>query len=195
VFATADARESAEVKYVSYGSVVKLQHVKSGYRLHSHEVAYGSGSGQQSVTATPREDDHGSFWVVKAADAEEEPGQGTPIPCGSRIRLEHLLTKKNLHSHDHASPYGSYEVSAYGNDGLGDSGDDFELLCYPDSSVWQRFATVSLRHIATNRFLQANQKSVYGQPIQGQIEVSATPKKSGNTQWKTNEGIYYVERD
>ena len=33
--------------FVTCGSVLKLQHVKLGVRLHSHEVNYGSGSGQQ----------------------------------------------------------------------------------------------------------------------------------------------------
>jgi len=185
-----------EVKYVSYGSVVKLQHIKTGFRLHSHEIAYGSGSGQQSVTGTSREDDHGSFWLVKAADGVEEPTQGTPVACGSKLRLQHLHTKRNLHSHDHSSPFGNFEVSAYGaGDGQGDSLDDWELMCLPDSSMWQRFATVSFRHVSTGRFLQANQQGAFGPPISGQIEVSAVKKKSGNTQWKTNEGIYFVERD
>ena len=32
---------------VTCGSALKLQHVKTNVRLHSHEVNYGSGSGQQ----------------------------------------------------------------------------------------------------------------------------------------------------
>ena len=32
---------------VTCGSVLKLQHVRTNVRLHSHEVSYGSGSGQQ----------------------------------------------------------------------------------------------------------------------------------------------------
>lgn len=35
---------------LTYGSVVKLQHVDSKYFLHSHQINWGSGSGQQSVT-------------------------------------------------------------------------------------------------------------------------------------------------
>ena len=33
--------------FVTCGSVLKLQHAQLGVRLHSHEVNYGSGSGQQ----------------------------------------------------------------------------------------------------------------------------------------------------
>jgi len=33
--------------YVTCGSVLKLLNVRSNVRLHSHDVKYGSGSGQQ----------------------------------------------------------------------------------------------------------------------------------------------------
>jgi hypothetical protein len=36
-----------EYDYVTCQSVLKLQNVNSGARLHSHDVKYGSGSGQQ----------------------------------------------------------------------------------------------------------------------------------------------------
>ncbi|KAI3686347.1 hypothetical protein L1987_80022 [Smallanthus sonchifolius] len=38
---------------ITYGSVIKLMHEKTKFRLHSHDVPYGSGSGQQSVTGFP----------------------------------------------------------------------------------------------------------------------------------------------
>lgn len=37
----------ADFKYVTCGSVLKLLNPKHNVRLHSHEVKYGSGSGQQ----------------------------------------------------------------------------------------------------------------------------------------------------
>lgn len=36
-----------EFKYITCGSVLKLVNPKHNVRLHSHEVKYGSGSGQQ----------------------------------------------------------------------------------------------------------------------------------------------------
>uniref|UniRef100_V5HAV7 Putative secreted stromal cell-derived factor 2 n=1 Tax=Ixodes ricinus TaxID=34613 RepID=V5HAV7_IXORI len=39
-----------ELRYVTCGSVLKLQNTEHGVRLHSHDIKYGSGSGQQSVT-------------------------------------------------------------------------------------------------------------------------------------------------
>lgn len=49
---------------VTCGSVIKLKHVATGVRLHSHQVTYGSGSGQQSVTGYPHADDPNSLWLV-----------------------------------------------------------------------------------------------------------------------------------
>lgn len=48
---------------VTYGSVLKLMHEKTRFRLHSHDVPYGSGSGQQSVTGFPGVDDSNGYWV------------------------------------------------------------------------------------------------------------------------------------
>lgn len=53
---------------VTCGSVVKLLHVGTQYRLHSHEIPYGSGSGQQSVTSFPRGDDANSYWIVRGTE-------------------------------------------------------------------------------------------------------------------------------
>jgi len=39
-------------------------HERTKFRLHSHEVPYGSGSGQQSVTGFPTGDDSNSYWVI-----------------------------------------------------------------------------------------------------------------------------------
>lgn len=48
---------------VTYGTVLKLMHERTKCRLHSHDVPYGTGSGQQSVTGFPSVDDSNSYWV------------------------------------------------------------------------------------------------------------------------------------
>ena len=46
-----------------------------------------------------------------------------PIKCGQSIRLTHLQTSRNLHSHHFQSPLShNLEVSAFGEDGEGDEG-------------------------------------------------------------------------
>ena len=65
--------------------------------------SYGTGSGQQSVTGYPDGDDSNSLWVVRPALGEAHP-QGTRVSKGMRIRLQHLETRRWLHSHSHLSP-------------------------------------------------------------------------------------------
>lgn len=52
------------------GTVLKLMNTELRLRLHSHDVKYGSGSGQQSVTAVELSDDHNSHWLVRSPQAE-----------------------------------------------------------------------------------------------------------------------------
>lgn len=52
---------------VTCGSTIKLANKVTNYRLHSHGVSYGSGSGQQSVTGFSERDDPNSFWMIRAA--------------------------------------------------------------------------------------------------------------------------------
>ena len=54
-----------QYEYVTCGSVLKLYNTLSAVRLHSHDVKYGSGSGQQSVTGVDSSDDHNSYWQVR----------------------------------------------------------------------------------------------------------------------------------
>ena len=56
-------------------------------RLHSHDVKYGSGSGQQSVTAVPNKDDHNSHWQIVGVNAQNECTRGQPVACGATIRF------------------------------------------------------------------------------------------------------------
>ena len=47
----------------------------------------------------------------------------TVVKCGDKIRLQHLATKRNLHSHLFQSPIThNQEVSAFGEGGDGDTG-------------------------------------------------------------------------
>lgn len=115
--------------YVTCGSVIKLKNADYNVRLHSHDVKYGTGSGQQSVTATEIQEDINSHWQIKGGTGKVCP-RGQPVKCGSTIRLEHVETKKNLHSHNFQSPLsGNQEISCYGEKGEGDSGDNWMVVC------------------------------------------------------------------
>lgn len=54
---------AAKASFVTCGSVVKLLNVDYRSRLHSHDVKYGTGSGQQSVTGVETSDDV-NCWII-----------------------------------------------------------------------------------------------------------------------------------
>ena len=86
-----------EFEGVTCGSLIKLANKANGFRLHSHEIKYGSGSGQQSVTGFPRGNDPNSYFKVDLARGEGE--RGATIPCNELVTLTHVKTGKRLHSH------------------------------------------------------------------------------------------------
>ncbi|XP_029175286.1 stromal cell-derived factor 2 [Nylanderia fulva] len=181
-------------QHVTCGSVVKLVNVDYNVRLHSHEIKYGSGSGQQSVTGTNVKEDGNSYWLVKA-ESGKQCIRGKPIRCGEIIRLEHTTTKKNLHSHLVSSPLsGKQEVSAYGDHrGEGDTGDNWMLMCNND--FWERDDTIKLKHIDTETYLAVSGRA-YSSPINGQLEVmSEYSPNSAHIQWMTMEGLFIHPND
>ncbi|EDV47867.1 stromal cell-derived factor 2 [Drosophila erecta] len=183
---------ATESNVVTCGSILKLLNSDYSFRLHSHDVKYGSGSGQQSVTGVEQKEDVNSHWVIKAQTGELCE-RGEPIACGSTVRLEHLSTKKNLHSHHFSSPLsGEQEVSAYGTDGLGDTGDHWEVVCSNEN--WMRSAHVRLRHIDTGMYLGMSGRS-YGRPISGQMEIVGVHKPQHGTRWTTAEGLFIVPKE
>lgn len=185
------------VKVVTYGSTIKLEHVASKHRLHSHKIAYGSGSGQQSVTGFPDGGDPGSFWVIKGAHRAVRKVAGAVVQCGDTIRLQHLATGNNLHSHEHRAPMNrDYEVSAYADESSesarwrdGDTGDNWIVDCTTKGS-WKRFEEIRLHHADTDTYLTSSTKLKFGHPIEDQLQVSSAGRKNKQSLWKTNEGFY-----
>ncbi|RLN87518.1 hypothetical protein BBJ28_00012560 [Nothophytophthora sp. Chile5] len=199
-------------EHVTCGSSIKLVHEASRFRLHSHEIAYGGGSGQQSVTAHVSRNDVNSYWLVKEGDSEAVCEVGTPVACGASVRLEHIQTRRNLHTHNFKAPLTSkhLEVSAFGVAGEGDAMDSWVVECQEnmqctaadqceDDGLWKRGELVRLRSRATNQLLLTSALARFDDsncprcPINGQQEVSATSARSDDTLWFAGEGIYVTE--
>jgi len=178
--------DETEITSVTCGSVFKLRHISSGFRLHSHKVSYGSGSGQQSITGFEGADDQNSFWVVKGPHGTHCP-QGKLLKHGDVIRIQHLTSKKNLHSHTHRSPFTKQnEVSGYLEGEEGDTGDHWKIEMKSGSGEWLRGEPVYFLHIDTNAYLHANPTMKFQHPIPGQIEITGfTPKSNKDNEWKT----------
>ena len=120
---------------LAYGMQLKLQHKRTGCRLHSHDFRYPGGTRQQQVTGFYGEDDN-DWWRIKAAHGEAEPLAGTHVEDGDVIRLQHVATGRNLHSHSIASPVtNQQEVSAFGEGGHGDT------TCNSGACGWGRTTT------------------------------------------------------
>eukprot|EP00795_Rhopilema_esculentum_P008083 gene8083-13998_t len=162
--------------------------MRQNVRLHSHDVKYGSGSGQQSVTGTEQIEDHNSYWTVRGKH-QGHCNRGEPVKCGEVIRLQHLSTKRNLHSHLFQSPISrNQEVSAFGENGNGDTGDNWEVVC--KSKKWKRDEKIKFKHTDTGMYLQATGEQ-YGRPIAGQREiVGAHYGDDPGCLWIASEGVY-----
>ena len=124
---------------VGYGSVISLRHKATSSYLHSHHAYYPSGSHQQQVTAYGFPDANSSFRIVPkhGHNMTEINLESTFIPLrhGDKIRLEHVATRRYLHSHNVPAPVSinkehHFEVSCYGSplDGIGDTNDDWIVL-------------------------------------------------------------------
>ncbi|GFH09972.1 uncharacterized protein HaLaN_05207, partial [Haematococcus lacustris] len=84
-------------------------HVATGFRLHSHEVAYSRGSQQQSVTAYPTADDGNSLWSITGT-------LDTPCLPGSSIKKgepQHQWCSSAPHS-----PKGAADLQQQHEEGL-----------------------------------------------------------------------------
>ncbi len=76
----------------------------------------------------------------------------TPIKCDSVIRLFHVTTRRNLHSHNYPSPLSNnQEVSAYGEDGVGDEGDRWKVVCTTKNDYWLRKDSIRFQHVVTGK--------------------------------------------
>ncbi|KAL6334455.1 hypothetical protein AAG906_015648 [Vitis piasezkii] len=164
-------------------------HERTRFRLHSHDVPYGSGSGQQSVTAFPNVDDSNSYWIVRPLLGSSSK-QGDSIKSGTIIRLQHMRTRKWLHSHLHASPIsGNLEVSCYGEDDNSDTGDNWRLEIEGSGKTWKQDQRVRLLHVDTGGYLHSHDKK-YTRIAGGQQEVCGVRDKRADNVWLAVEGVY-----
>ncbi|WOK94037.1 hypothetical protein Cni_G02739 [Canna indica] len=183
------AAVSANDVEITYGSVLKLMHERTKHRLHSHDLPYGSGSGQQSVTGSPDVYDSNSYWIVRP-QPDSSARQGDTIENGAIIRLQHMTTRSWLHSHLYASPLsGNLEVSCYGGDDQSDTGDFWHLEIESSGKTWRKEQRVRLRHVDTGGYLHSHDKK-YNRIAGGQQEVCGVREKHRDNVWLAAEGVY-----
>ncbi|KAK7172689.1 hypothetical protein R3I93_002724 [Phoxinus phoxinus] len=173
--------------YVTCGSLIKLMNTRHSVRLHSHDVKYGSGSGQQSVTGVDSAEDANSYWRIRGKP-DSVCQRGVPVRCGEAIRITHMKTGRNLHSHHFSSPLSNHqEVSAFGENGEGDDLDVWSVQC--STTYWEREDAVRFKHVGTEVFLSVTGEQ-FGHPIRGQREVHGMPSPNNHNYWKVMEGVF-----
>jgi dolichyl-phosphate-mannose-protein mannosyltransferase len=108
-------------EYVAYGSVITLKNRRAGGGLlHSHPHLYPEDVGvvQQQITAYSHKDDNNKFLIKPAQEniSFDSTSPITFVKSGDIIVLEHIMTKRNLHSHVVKAPLTSrhFQVTGYG---------------------------------------------------------------------------------
>lgn len=164
------------------------------HRLHSFDVNYGTGSGQQAVVGSTQENSGQSLWVVRSG-GPEGCAQGQPIDAATEIRLQHAQTGKWLHSHLFPSPLtgGQHqEVSCFGSAEESDTGDVW-FVEWDDGKQkhWMKDMPIRIKHKDTGAYL-SNHGKTYPRPIAGNSEVFAVKNKKGKEQtFSAGEGVYF----
>mmetsp|Transcript_8176 Transcript_8176/g.7770 ORF Transcript_8176/g.7770 Transcript_8176/m.7770 type:complete len:141 (-) Transcript_8176:9-431(-) len=113
-------------------------------------------------------------------------------------------TYKNLHSHEFESPVSKRsEVSAFGENGVGDSGDNWIIEC-KDGLNGDKITGRTLfylKHKISGNYLYTDARSMFTRqncmncPIIGQAEVSGTRAKNKNGLWKIVGGYFFSHDD
>lgn len=177
---------AALTQQVTFGRTLKLSHVFTGYTLHSHPATYGhpGSSGQQQVTCFGGSDDN-DLWAIAGPDGTD-PGYraGQAVRHGDVVRLRHVLTGRNLHSHSgHPSPVTrQQEVTAYGENGVGD-GNDSWVVEVDGGGTWTAARRVRLVHVATGVALHSHAGASHDRWTSGQQEVTGFPGRDNNDWW------------
>jgi hypothetical protein len=175
---------------VRYGTAFQLRHLSTGRALHSHPhpwVHPGS-SGQQQVTCYAG-GDFNDEWRVRGANGEPVSLRaGTPVLDGDTIRLEHVATGRNLHSHPgYPSPVtGQQEISCFGTDGVGDGGDNWRVEV-DGGGGWLAGSRVRLIHLDTGVALHSHVGQSSPAWTFGQQEVTGYAARDDNDWWSTSD--------
>ncbi|ODV96377.1 hypothetical protein PACTADRAFT_49736 [Pachysolen tannophilus NRRL Y-2460] len=100
-----------------------------GGLLHSHVQGYPYGSLQQQVTTYSHKDSNNDwkFEFGRTTDRSDLNDELAYILEGSTVRVQHVMTGRNLHTHFLKPPVSKsgWEVSCYGNETIGDEKDDW----------------------------------------------------------------------
>ncbi|CAH1126628.1 unnamed protein product [Ceutorhynchus assimilis] len=181
---------------VAYGAIVTLKnHRTGGGYLHSHFHLYpeGMGARQQQITTYTHKDDNNK-WLIKKYNLEET-NTIEIVHSGDLVRLEHIATKRNLHSHKEQAPVTKkhYQVTGYGENGTGDANDVWRILI--EGSKDRSEITAVTSKLKFVHYLQSCVLTTSGKQLPKwayeQQEVSCNPNlRDPHALWNVEENIF-----
>lgn len=194
---------SSSPAHLAYEAEVTIKNNRiGGAYLHSHWHLYpeGIGARQQQVTTYSHKDSNNK-WLIKRSPTHQRPDD-IFVRDGDLVRLEHVITKRNLHSHFEQAPITKrhYQVTCYGENGLGDANDIWRIHKENYLGVSQspddddRIYTVKTRfkliHYLTNCALHGHSKQLPKWAYE-QLEVTCNPKlHDRNNYWNIEDNFY-----
>ncbi|KAK9877554.1 hypothetical protein WA026_018660 [Henosepilachna vigintioctopunctata] len=183
-------------RYVAYGATITFKnHKTGGGYLHSHYHLYpeGVGARQQQITTYTHKDDNNK-WIIKRYNSKITD-EVEIVRSGDLIRLEHLATKRNLHSHKEHAPITKkhYQVTGYGENGTGDINDVWKVSIINGKDGDEiKTVTSKLKFV---HYLQSCVLTTSGKQLPKwayeQQEVSCNPNlRDPNGIWNVEENIF-----
>ena len=160
-----------------------------GGLLHSHIQTYPIGSTQQQVTCYHYKDDNNEWTILPIwEESSYDPNSEIRfLKNGDFLRLNHVPTTRNLHSHSVLAPVTTldYEVSCYGNQTVGDNHDYWrvevvdDLKRGPDVDRIHSLTTrLRFRHKVLGCYLKAANVNL---PQWGFKQIEVTCDKNNNS--------------
>ncbi|OQV17106.1 Protein O-mannosyl-transferase 2 [Hypsibius exemplaris] len=187
---------------VAYGAMIALKNTKgNGAYLHSHPHPYPleqspRGNLQQQVTCYTHKDDHNIWQIRKIDDAGviAVTSDVQLIQHGDLVRLTHITTGRNLHSHKVSAPITKiqFQVTGYGFNGSGDVNDLWQVDIEngrPHQPIQTMITHFRLVHYATKCILQSGTKQLPTWAF-NQLEVTCNPR-SKKTDYDSQ--LFHVE--
>ncbi|XP_046479976.1 protein O-mannosyl-transferase 2 isoform X9 [Neodiprion pinetum] len=184
-------------RHLAYGAIITLKnHRTGGGYLHSHWHLYpeGMGARQQQITTYSHKDDN-NRWFVKKFDTNVLPPDNVLVKHGDLIRLEHIVTRRNLHSHKEVAPISKkhYQVTGYGENGTGDANDVWKVLIVngkEDDIVETVTSKLKFVHYLHHCALTSSGKTL-PKWAYSQQEVSCNPNmRDKNSMWNIEDNIF-----
>jgi dolichyl-phosphate-mannose--protein O-mannosyl transferase len=171
-----------------YRDSIMLKHLKSGFFLYTHNKPYThqGTSGQFQVEAIPTTGlDGKDQWIIKTQHGSNDEKRNQPVSHSDTIRLENVTTRRNLHSHGLRAPITSTqsEVTAFGQDGFGDTNDNWQILLIDDGRQVKKGDKIRLIHVNTTAALHSNPGVSHQTYTSGLQEVTSSTARDENDYW------------